>query len=328
MIVVTGAAGFIGSNLVKSLNSQGFSDIIAVDNLRNGEKFINLRNCQIDEFLDKENFRELIKKNFLPKIDVIFHQGACSNTMETNGNYILDNNYRFTLELLRYCQLKKIPFLYASSAAVYGDTFSRNYPDYYEKPLNVYGYSKLLCDQFLKKQLNSLTAPVVSMRYFNVYGKNEKHKNQMASIIFQSIKHFQSNGYIKLFSGNGEYQDGCQMRDFIFVNDIISVNMHFWNNSQHSGIFDCGTGVAQSFNRVAKIIINSFQKKRKLPILHFKEMLNKGLVRYVEFPESLKGAYQNYTKANTVKLRATGFKKTMIDISIGIYEYIEELASC
>ncbi len=327
MIVVTGAAGFIGSNLVRSLNSHGFSNILAVDNFsNNGEKFRNLRDSQIDDLFDKHEFRNQIQKDYLPKIEIIFHQGACSNTMEIDGNYMLDNNYRMTIELFKYCQLKKIPFIYASSAAVYGDTINDGYSNnYYEKPLNIYGYSKFLCDQFLRKNLNNLTTQVVGIRYFNVYGRNETHKKKMSSFILQSIEHFQSQGYINLFSGVSGYKDGFQSRDFISVDDIISANLYCWEHPQYSGVFDCGTGISTSFNKIVHIIINCFQKKRNLTELSFQEIIDKKMIRYIPFPKKLIGVYQNYTKANNTGLQSIGFNKSMTKIDFGICKYIEEL---
>ena len=217
MIVVTGAAGFIGSNIVQGLNRRGVRDIIAVDDLTEGDKFANLVDGQIADYLDRDEFRRKVAADALPPLRAIIHQGACSDTTERNGAYMMDNNYRVTLELFEYAQAKRIPFIYASSAAVYGG--SSVYVEHIdnERPLNVYGYSKFLFDQVLRARMSSLTAQVIGLRYFNVYGPREQHKGRMASVAFHNMNQFLNEGHVRLFAGWDGYPDGGQSRDFISV---------------------------------------------------------------------------------------------------------------
>src|SRR5690606_25752609 len=259
MIVVTGGAGFIGSNIVRGLNQRGHTDILVVDDLTEGDKFVNLVNNQIADYLDKDDFRQRIAKGQLRNIEAIFHQGACSDTTERNGQYMLDNNYRVTLELFAHCQTGKIPFIYASSAAVYGAGPVYAEDSLYESPLNVYGYSKYLFDQVLRRRFPDLTAPVVGLRYFNVYGPNEQHKARMASVAFHNMNQFRAEGHVRLFGGWDGYVDGGQLRDFIYIDDVVDVNLHFLEHPTKSGIFNCGTGRAQPFNDVARTVVNTLR---------------------------------------------------------------------
>lgn len=323
MIVVTGAAGFIGSNLVRGLNRRGISNVIAVDDLTEGDKFRNLVDCQIADYLDKDDFRARVAQGKLPKIDAVLHQGACSDTTERNGRYMLDNNYRVTLELFEYCQTHRVPFLYASSAAVYGGSSVYVEEPANEKPLNVYGYSKLLFDQVLRTRFDKLTAQVVGLRYFNVYGPHEQHKGRMASVAFHNMNQFLAQGHVQLFAGWDGYGDGGQSRDFISVEDVVAVNLHFLDNPQRSGIFNCGTGRAQPFNDVAAAVVNTLRAEQGLTALSLDELVAQGLIRYIPFPDDLKGRYQSYTQADVTQLRDAGFDKPMWDVQTGVSEYVK-----
>lgn len=326
MIIVTGAAGFIGSNIIKGLNARGHNNILAVDDLTQGDKFINLSNLDIADYMHKDEFRQLVLNNNLPNINAVIHQGACSDTTESNGHYMMDNNYRVTLELFNYCQSKRIPFLYASSAAVYGA--GPNYSEYpnNEGPLNVYGYSKYLFDQVLRRKLKDLTAPVVGLRYFNVYGPNEQHKGRMSSVALHNMGQFKENGYVKLFGGYDGYENGQQQRDFIYVDDVVDVNMHFLENTSVSGIFNCGTGKAQPFNDVASAVVNNLRTLKGEKTLSLQQLVQEKFIRYIDFPEDLKGKYQSHTQACLNNLRSAGYDKPFLDVNQGVSRYIKYLA--
>lgn len=325
MIVVTGGAGFIGSNLLKGLNARGIDDILVVDDLLEGDKFHNLVPYRIADYMDKDDFRARLSAGALPKIEAIFHQGACSDTTERDGRYMLDNNYRVSLELLDYAQAQKIPLIYASSAAVYGAG-----PDYvedpqYEKPLNVYGYSKLLFDQIVRRRLDDLTAPVVGLRYFNVYGPQEQHKGRMASVAFHNMQQYQSEGHVRLFGGWQGYADGQQQRDFIAVQDVVAVNLHFFDNPQVSGIFNCGTGRAQPFNDIARTVVNTMRVLAGQHALELDELVAQQYLRYIPFPDDLKGRYQSHTEADLQQLRAAGYEQEFLTVEEGVRHYVQTL---
>jgi ADP-L-glycero-D-manno-heptose 6-epimerase len=325
MIVVTGAAGFIGSNIVRGLNRRGHTNILAVDDLTDGEKFVNLVGGQIADYMHKEEFRRGVLDGFLPGVRAVFHQGACSDTTERNGQFMMDNNYRVTLELFEYCQSHKIPFIYASSAAVYGvgPVYVEDLAN--ERPLNVYGYSKFLFDQVLRARMHSLTAQVVGLRYFNVYGPHEQHKGRMASVAFHNMNQFLAEGHVRLFGGWDGYADGGQMRDFISVDDVVDVNLHFLEHPKVSGIFNCGTGRAQAFNDVASAVVNAMRGIQGKPALSLEDLVKQGMLRYVEFPEDLKGRYQSYTQADVSALRKAGFTAPLRDVQTGVTQYVQAL---
>lgn len=323
-VIVTGAAGFIGANNVKRLNERGVTDIVAVDNLTRGDKFRNLVDCELADYLDKDTFLDLVRRRALPKPEVVFHQGACSDTMETDGRYMLENNYRYTLALLEWCQAERVPFIYASSAATYGltQTFSEDRAN--EKPLNVYGYSKFLFDQVLRRRMGSLTAPVIGLRYFNVYGPRESHKGRMASVAFHHFNQFRAEGKVKLFEGSHGYANGEQRRDFIHVDDVVAVNLFFWDQPI-SGIYNMGTGRAQSFNDVALTVVNTLRATRNEPALSLAQAARIGLIEYIPFPEALRGKYQAFTQADVTRLRGVGYAAPMQTVEQGTASYVRWL---
>ena len=324
--VVTGAAGFIGSNLVKALNARGEADIIAVDNLTRADKFRNLAGCEIADFIDKRDFAEqLAAGDFEGAIEAVLHQGACSDTMETDGRYMMDNNYRYSLALLDYCQEEQVPLLYASSAAVYGaGTVFRERREC-EAPLNIYGYSKFLFDQVVRRRLPDAESQIAGFRYFNVYGANEAHKGRMASVALHCFNQFTSDKRVKLFQGWEGYADGEQRRDFVSVEDVIAVNLHFLERPALSGIFNLGTGHAQSFNDVAAASINACLKAGGETALTLEDLRSRGMIEYIAFPEALKGKYQSYTEADISALRRTGYVDPFLNVEDGVARYVEHL---
>jgi ADP-L-glycero-D-manno-heptose 6-epimerase len=323
-IIVTGAAGFIGANNVRALNERGETDIVAVDNLTRSEKFRNLTDCEIADYLDKSEFIELVRRRALPKPDVVFHQGACSDTMEADGRYMLENNYRYSLALLDWCQASRVPFIYASSGSVYGlgPVFKEDRA--YEKPLNVYGYSKFLFDQIVRRRMHALSAPVIGLRYFNVYGPRESHKGRMASVAFHHFNQYRAEGKVKLFEGSHGYAHGEQRRDFIHVDDVIAVNLHFADRPI-SGIYNVGTGRAQSFNDVALAVVNTMREPNGEAPLTLAQAVAQGKIEYIPFPDALRGKYQAYTQADITRLRAAGFEQPMTTVEQGTASYMRWL---
>lgn len=321
MIVVTGGAGFIGSNLLLGLNKLGLNDILVVDDLLEGDKFHNLVQADIADYLDKDVFRQRVLTQSLPRITAVLHQGACSATTERDGRYMMDNNYRVTLELFEYCQKHNIPFIYASSAAVYGA--GPNYAEdlHNEAPLNVYGYSKFLFDQVVRKQLGQLTAPVVGLRYFNVYGPQENHKGRMASVALHNMHQYKKEGCVRLFGAWDGYENGGQQRDFVYIDDVVNVNLHFLQNTV-SGIFNCGTGKAQPFNDVAQTVVNTMRELDGKAALSLHELIEQDLLQYTPFPDDLKGRYQSHTQADLTQLRAAGYSQPFVDVQTGVRDYV------
>jgi len=324
--VVTGAAGFIGSNLVRALNDRGESDIIAVDNLTRADKFRNLADCEISDFIDKRDFVEqLAAGEFEGAIDAILHQGACSDTMETDGRYMMENNYRYSVSLLDYCQEEEVPLLYASSASVYGAGTVFREAREFEAPLNVYGYSKFLFDQVVRRRLPDADSQIAGFRYFNVYGPNEAHKGRMASVAFHFFSQFRNDGRVRLFQGRDGYADGEQKRDFVSVEDVVEVNMHFLERPSLSGIFNLGTGRSQTFNDVAVATVNACLNAEGKPALTLEEMRSHNMIEYVAFPEALKGKYQSYTEADTAMLRDAGYGAPFLTVEEGVARYCDWL---
>jgi ADP-L-glycero-D-manno-heptose 6-epimerase len=314
MIIVTGGAGFIGSNLCLGLNSLGYDDILVVDNLTNGAKYKNLLACQIRDYIDKESFLAKLQNGFFQAetIECVFHQGACSSTTEWNGRYMMENNYEYSKILFHYCQQHKIPFIYASSAAVYGADANFKESLEFEAPLNVYGYSKFQFDQYLRQYQSKLCSQVVGLRYFNVYGERESHKGSMASVAFHLNNQLKISDKIRLFEGCDGYADGEQRRDFVYVGDVVDVNLWFLEHPNVSGIFNCGTGRSQTFNDVANAVIAYHQR---------------GEIEYIPFPEHLKGCYQSFTQANLEQLRAVGCNHPFKSVEEGVALYMTWLNS-
>jgi len=313
MIIVTGGAGFIGSNIVKGLNQRGYKDILVVDNLSNGVKFKNLADCDIADYMDKEDFLTYLSysEEFDRPIKAIFHEGACSSTTEWDGRYMMRNNYEYSKLLLDYCLDWKIPFIYASSAAVYGDGKTFKEAREYELPLNVYGYSKFLFDQYVREILPKAESQIAGFRYFNVYGPRESHKGSMASVAFHQFNQLPKEGHVKLFEGCDGYGNGEQRRDFVFVGDVVKVNLWFLDNPTKSGIFNVGTGHSETFNAVANAVVKYY---------------GRGHIEYIPFPEHLRGRYQSFTQADISLLRAAGYTAPFKTVAEGVQEYCEWLA--
>ena len=322
MIVVTGAAGFIGSNLVRGLNARGLDNILAVDDLTDGDKFVNLVQGRIADYMHKDDFRCAVREGFLPGVRAVFHQGACSDTTERNGHYMMDNNYQYTLELLNYCQTEDVPFLYASSASVYGGGGVFKESREFESPLNVYAYSKFLFDQIMRRRWHKRGAQIVGLRYFNVYGPREQHKGRMASVAFHFFNQYRAEGKVKLFEGCEGYTNGGQLRDFVSIEDVVKVNMYLLDNPHISGIFNLGTGQAQSFNDVAVATVNTLRQAEGKDALALEQLLESGIISYIPFPDALRGKYQSYTQADIGALRGTGYGEPFLSVEQGVARYV------
>jgi ADP-L-glycero-D-manno-heptose 6-epimerase len=330
-VVVTGAAGFIGANIVKGLNARGIDDIIVVDDLSQGDKFRNFADLKIADYVDLDDFYPNFEEGHYGKVEAVFHEGACSDTMEQDGKYMMDNNYTLSCELFQACQRYGTRLLYASSAATYGnsETF-REVPEF-EAPLNVYGYSKLLFDQRMRRELGpnfeKAKIQVTGFRYFNVYGPREQHKGRMASVAFHQFHQFKAEGKVKLFGEYGGYGPGQQMRDFVFVDDVVAVNLWFFDHPGKSGVFNLGSGRAQPFNDVAMAVVNSLRGLQGESALPLEKIAAQGLIEYIPFPDALRGKYQCFTQADLAKLRAAGCNHTFADVQTGVSQYVQWLAA-
>ncbi|ABA59067.1 ADP-glyceromanno-heptose 6-epimerase precursor [Nitrosococcus oceani ATCC 19707] len=312
MIIVTGGAGFIGSNIIKALNQGGREDILVVDDLTQGEKFSNLIDCEIWDYWDKQPFLQAIKagEEFPHPVDAFIHQGACSATTEWNGRYMMENNFYYSKRLLHYCLERRIPFLYASSAAVYGCGLTFQEHREFEAPRNVYGYSKWLFDQYVRRYLPTASSQIVGLRYFNIYGPREAHKGAMASVAYHAHCQLKETGRIKLFEGCDGYEHGEQRRDFVSVADAAAVNLWFLEHPNQSGIFNVGTGQAQTFNEVAQAVL----------AFH-----GHGEIEYIPFPDHLRGRYQSFTQADIHALREAGYAEPFALVEKGVKTYLDWL---
>jgi len=325
-VIVTGAAGFIGSNLVLGLNRIGVDDVIAVDDMSDGPKFRNLLGAQISDYFDKSEFYARFAGAEFGHVDAVLHEGACSDTMEHDGRFMLANNYRCSKDLLDACQAQGTRLLYASSAATYGGSASFREEPAFEQPLNVYGYSKLLFDKVVRRMLPKAGTQVAGFRYFNVYGPREQHKGRMASVAFHHFNQLRETGKVRLFGGYGGYGPGQQARDFVFVDDVVAVNLWFLQHPECSGIFNLGSGRAQPFNDVALAMVNAARARRGQAELTLAAMVQQGLIEYIDFPEDLAGKYQCFTEADLARLRAAGCEHEFADVASGVRRYEDWLA--
>jgi ADP-L-glycero-D-manno-heptose 6-epimerase len=322
MLIVTGGAGFIGSNLVHELNANGITDILVVDNLANAQKFVNLNGARYVDYMDKREFRRAIRDNALGanQIDGILHQGACSNTLEDDGLYMMDNNFQYTKEVLDFAVRWEAPLVFASTAAVYGLSGPGHFTPTIENehPLNVYGYSKLAFDHYFRNQVAQGRVPMtaVGLRYFNAYGPREQHKQRMASVIHHFTKQMKETGKVRLFAGTGGYGDGEQRRDFVYVRDLARLNMFFAQLGPYApkagqaakifrGVVNAGSGVSRSFNDVAHALM---AVHGEVPI------------EYIPFPADLDGRYQHFTEADLTGLRELGCDLEFTTLEQGIAE--------
>jgi ADP-L-glycero-D-manno-heptose 6-epimerase len=326
--VVTGAAGFIGSNLVRALNARGETNITAVDDLTRGDKFRNLVDCRIADFLDKRDFIERVGRgDFEGSVDAVFHQGACTVTWETDGRYMMENNYRYSMALLEFCLEEEVPLIYASSAAVYGASTTFREEPQFESPLNVYGYSKLLFDQAVRRRLPEADSQVAGFRYFNVYGPREAHKDAtgMSSVAWQFFRQYRAERRVRLFEESAGYGPGEQRRDFVSVEDVVKVNLHFLDHPETSGVFNLGTGRAQTFNDVAAAVINACRRSEGQAPLELGQMRDQGLIQYIAFPDKLKGKYQSFTQADLGALRRARYGAPFLAVEEGVARYVGTL---
>ena len=326
-VVVTGAAGMIGSNLVHGLNGIGINDVIAVDDLTDGPKYRNLMGAQLSDYFDKSEFYARYAKGEFGQVDAIFHEGACSDTMEHDGRFMMETNYRCSKGLLDAAQAQGTRLLYASSAATYGGSASFVEMPAFEQPLNVYGYSKLLFDNVVRRMLPHSKAQVVGFRYFNVYGPREQHKGRMASVAFHHFNQFRETGKVRLFGEYADYGPGQQSRDFISVGDVVAVNLWFLQHPDVSGIFNLGTGRAQPFNDVALATVNAARARKGEAALPLDALVEQGLIEYTPFPEALVGKYQSFTQADLNELRGTGCDHAFADVATGVASYFDWLTT-
>ncbi len=329
-VVVTGAAGFIGSNIIAGLNARGIEDIIAVDDLRDGDKFRNLAERRIADYVDAADFYRDFAAGHFGAVEAVFHEGACSDTMESDGQYMMRNNYGLSLQLFEAAQAQGTRLLYASSAATYGGSERFREDPACEAPLNVYGYSKLLFDQVMRRrlgaQLQNAKVQVAGFRYFNVYGPHEQHKGRMASVAYHQFHQFKKEGAVKLFADYGGYAAGAQMRDFVLVDDVVAVNLWFFDHPEKNGIFNLGSGRAQSFNEVSCAVVNTLRAREGHAPMALQDIVAHGLLQYIAFPDALRGKYQCFTEADLGALRGAGCTHRFADVQTGVSRYVQWLA--
>jgi ADP-L-glycero-D-manno-heptose 6-epimerase len=314
MIVVTGGAGFIGSNLVKALNERGRGDLLVVEDLLDGRKLQNLADCDVLDVVDKDAFLASLGAgaSFPEPVEAILHQGACSDTTEWNGERVLGTNYEYSKTLLEFALRRGIPLVYASSASVYGVGKLFREERANERPLNLYAYSKFLFDAWVRRHLAGARSQVVGLRYFNVYGPREQHKGAMASVAYKLHLQLREGGRVQLFEGRDGYAHGEQRRDFVWVGDVVDVNLWFLAHPEQSGIFNVGSGRSQTFNEVARAVIAHH---------------GRGEIEYVPFPVALRGRYQSFTQADLSALRKAGYRGAFASVEEGVARYLAWLES-
>ncbi|MGD9486948.1 MAG: ADP-glyceromanno-heptose 6-epimerase [Calditrichaceae bacterium] len=310
MIIITGAAGFIGSCVVSKLNKEGMNDIIAVDALRENDKWKNLRNLSFSDYLDRDQLHSYLEQNH--NIDAIIHMGACSATTEKDANYLMENNYRYTLRLAEYSVKNNVRFIYASSAATYGSG-DTGYDDdesaiHTLQPLNMYGYSKQIFD--LKARREGWFDKITGLKFFNVYGPNEYFKDDMSSVVFKAFNQINDTGAVKLFkSHRPDFKDGEQLRDFVYITDVVNVIWYLLSKPKVNGLFNVGSGNARSF--------------KDLVTATFKAMNLETNIKYIDMPENIRDRYQYYTQAEISKLRKAGYDQKMHTLEEGITDYVQ-----
>lgn len=323
MIVVTGGAGFIGSNIIKGLNDRGESNILLVDDLTRTEKIRNISDLDVVDYMDKAEFRRALREGgLLPRIRAILHQGACSDTMATDGRYVMDNNYSYSKDIQRFCHEHETQFIYASSASVYGSHSEFAEVPANERPLNAYAYSKFQFDNHVRSMEPGGNGQCVGLRYFNVYGYREQHKHRMASVAYHFFNQYRETGKVKLFSGSGGYGDGEQRRDFVFVEDVVAVNLFFLDTPGVSGIFNVGTGRSATFNDVARAVVNTLRSEQGHPPEDLQRHVAAGRIEYIPMPSALHGKYQSFTQADLGRLRDTGCDVSFSGVTQGVEKYV------
>ncbi len=312
MIVVTGGAGFIGSAIIWELNRRGKKEILIVDELGTDEKWKNLVGLQFEDFVHKHKFIDSINKAAFINADAIIHMGANSSTTEKDADYLFNNNYLYTKTLAEFCLNNNIRFIYASSAATYGDG-SLGFDDDENKsdtlrPLNMYGFSKSMFDIWAVNQ--DVINKIVGLKYFNVFGPNEYHKGDMRSVVHKAFEQVRDTGGVKLFkSRNPKYKDGEQMRDFIYVKDAVNITLHFLDNKNINGLFNVGSGQARTWNNLVAALFKAMEK----PVN----------IEYIDLPDHLADKYQYFTEANLSKLKNAGYKKEIASLESSINDYVK-----